>query len=374
MLETLEKMSGKTHKSFIDQKTVTRDMEKLFLANEGKASYIMQTKEVPVISYNDMAFIADRNSIVFRAGDSPIWNRNETILPMSYKLFENTIHVPGKEFSLQTIPTLSSTMDFDLKTNQPDFDELLMVRMQQAVVADRAVAAYQETFGYSDDEIRRLDIDVYANDVMDMVDAELGNRNHKQTKENSVNQNAMDYVAVDYDEDEDIALNELYYLNSLNITENTQMTQELERVSSVQVENDRRIYAGGQIAKSDLINYSGQVLHSLDSLIVHVFTEIRGALERDPRFKIVNGSLCDRANGTVYIQRLSSADVEALARAAHDENTNIYADTEITQEDARAFASYAVTDDFYRFLVSMSSWQPIANGLFEEQMTKKYNS
>lgn len=83
------------------------------------------------------AFTEDRNSMVFRAGDSPIWNRNETILPKSYKMFENKIKVPGKDFSLQTILTLSSVMDFDLKNSQPDFNRMLMMRMQQALLADK---------------------------------------------------------------------------------------------------------------------------------------------------------------------------------------------------------------------------------------------
>ena len=101
--------------------------------NEGKASYTMTTKEEPVIAYNDMAFISERNSIVFRAGDSPIWNRNETILPMSWRLFKNTIIHPGKDYSLQTIPTLSTAMDFDVRKNQPNFLRCLRKRMEQAI-------------------------------------------------------------------------------------------------------------------------------------------------------------------------------------------------------------------------------------------------
>lgn len=55
MLDTLEKMSGKTHVSRKNQKTITRDLEKLFLPNEGKVSYTVQLQEEPVISYNDSA-------------------------------------------------------------------------------------------------------------------------------------------------------------------------------------------------------------------------------------------------------------------------------------------------------------------------------
>jgi hypothetical protein len=39
MLDTLQKMSGVTHKTYRDSKTITRDMQKLMMQNEGKASY-----------------------------------------------------------------------------------------------------------------------------------------------------------------------------------------------------------------------------------------------------------------------------------------------------------------------------------------------
>ncbi len=53
MLDTLQKMSGTTHKVYRDGKSVTRDMEKLILQNEGKVTINLSVKEQPVISYND---------------------------------------------------------------------------------------------------------------------------------------------------------------------------------------------------------------------------------------------------------------------------------------------------------------------------------
>jgi hypothetical protein len=175
MLDTLQKMSGTTHQSYTDSKTITRDMQSVIkmTQNEGKASYTMTTKEVPVISYNDMAFISERNSIVFRAGDSPIWNRNETILPMSWRLFKTTITQPGKEYTLQTIPTLSTAMDFDVRKNQPNFAKMLEKRMEQAYLAAEAQQSYQEAYGYSDYDIEQLDPDNYADEIMDIICSRL---------------------------------------------------------------------------------------------------------------------------------------------------------------------------------------------------------
>lgn len=66
MIDTLVKMSGTTHESRIDQKTITKDNERLLNQNEGRISYTMQTKRRPVIQFNDFMFIKERNSIVLK--------------------------------------------------------------------------------------------------------------------------------------------------------------------------------------------------------------------------------------------------------------------------------------------------------------------
>ena len=50
MIRTLEGMSGKTHIATINGKTITRDIERLFFANEGKVGYNVTVQEVPVIT------------------------------------------------------------------------------------------------------------------------------------------------------------------------------------------------------------------------------------------------------------------------------------------------------------------------------------
>src|SRR5699024_5058947 len=110
MLDTLEKMSGERHTVYMESKTVTQDKSQMVksMSVEGKASYTMSAKAEPVISYKDLAFLPERNSIVFRAGDPVVWNRNETILPMSWRMFQDTIEHPAHDYTLQTIPSMSS--------------------------------------------------------------------------------------------------------------------------------------------------------------------------------------------------------------------------------------------------------------------------
>ena len=358
MLDTLQKMSGTTHRSYIDSKTVTTDKQRLFMQNESKLSYTMTTKEVPVISYNDMAFIAERNSIVFRAGDSPIWNRNQTILPMSWRLFSNTIVHAGHDYSLQTIPTLSSALDFDIRKNQPDFNKMLNKRMQQAYLSGKAKEAYQNAYGYSDYEIEQLDPDNYADDIMGVINEALRQKFEKENGE-TTDENYSDVGGTDWMKN--VEVNE----------EQIKATQEQQQKQAVA---DRKIYAGGLLSREDLISSTSGIQHSFDNDIINIFVNIKSDFIQDTsNFIYKNGSLYG-VNGKLYIEASqSSEDLDKLNEFAKDKNSRVFQEAKVDQSEVSSLGSYRVTDDFYRFLVSQNRWT-FAKGRFESQMAQKMNS
>lgn len=344
MLDTLQKMSGTTHKVFKDSKTITRDMERIWLKNEGKASYTMTAKEVPVISYNDMAFIGERNSIVFRAGDAPVWNRNETILPMSWRLYKDTISQPGKEYTLQTIPTLSSAVDFDVRKNQPDFTKMLDKRMNQAYVSESSKDAYQRAYGYTDYEIEQLDPDNYADEVMDII-----------------NQHIRDKADV---EDEDEFEYEMDECPTEYMEENKEQLEANAKAEAKARNKSAKKFAGGLLSP-DSLN------HSLDTTVAKVYCEYRGDMERDTSYFLVrNGNLCG-LDGTVYIRvKDCSEELHTINEASKDSDSNVYSESDISQEELHRFGTFEITDDFYRFLAGLDSWK-FANGRFEEGMKRE---
>ena len=374
MLDTLQKMSGTTHKSFTDSKTVTRDMQEIFKgmsANEGKASYTMTTKEVPVISYNDMAFISERNSIVFRAGDSPIWNRNETILPMSWRLFKNTITQPGKEYSLQTIPTLSSAIDFDVRKNQPDFQKMLDKRIAQANRSPDAKDLYQNAYGYSDYDIEQLDPDNYSDDIMDIINTYIREANTDEDDEE-----VFDY---DFADDDDM-------WGMAEADDSTQkMVTDIANGRAVEVDGmdhtfsaadasrSEMRFAGGLLSPDMLISSTG-INHSLDKDIIKVYTDIKGDMWHDTEFfTVVNGNLYGIHNEPYIIKANSSEALDELNKAAKDKNSNVYSDGDVNVSELHSFGTYTVTDAFYKFLANQKSWT-FANGRFDEAMHRQLNS
>lgn len=348
MLDTLQKMSGTTHRSFTDQKTITRDAEKLLMQNEGKVSYTMQTKEVPVISYNDMAFINERNSIVFRAGDSPIWNRNETILPMSWRLFKDTIKKPGKEFSLQTIPTLSSAKDFDVRQNQPNFEFMVDKRVSQAASTFEAVEDYKRAYEISnDDEISRLDSDVYAREIMSIV------WQISLEKEN---------MAAAYEDCDDLDCNfdfDVRGYESPGTTDNDEQIIETQRRQNEQAAKDEKKYClyNGSYLFSDSDFSNG----SVQSILERVFVEYSRVVVDITQSNLVSiyedddGNLV--YNNTVYVECSSNrdtADVQRLNEASKDPMSRTYGDGNLKSNEINK--SYRVTSAFLKLLKDNPDW------------------
>lgn len=352
MLDTLQKMSGTTHRSYTDSKTITRDKQRIFMQNESKISYTMTTKEVPVISYNDMAFISEKNSIVFRAGDPPVWNRNETILPMSWRLFQNTIVHAGHKYSLQTIPTLSSALDFDVRKNQPDFVEMLNKRMEQALIANKAKEAYKNAYGYTDYQISQLDPDVYADEIMSIINTYL----RKQKEVNAEGEGSLDYD------------NSNVSWLMQNIEDNPEVDAARLEAEKRQAENDRNKFAQGKLSPSAFMSVGGQVNHGMDTMIVAVYVDTIGGFKRDTVNFMVKGnnSLYSKDGQTLYIESVSnSEDLKKLNQAAQDENSKVYSEGKIEQHQ-----SYVVTDAFLKFLATRDQWD-FAEGQFEKGMGNK---
>lgn len=370
MLDTLQKMSGITHRSFRDSKTVTQDNERLFMQNKGEVTYTITTKEVPVITYNDMAFISERNSIVFRAGDSPVWNRNETILPMSWRLFKNTIVHAGHEYTLQTIPTLSSALDFDVRKNQPDFNEMLSKRMAQANVSGEAQVKYREAYNYSDYEMSQLDPDVYSDEVMVVINEKIRRR---KAEENNISED-------DYDEYIPDMVNDQF--TASDIEDNQEVLDATADAQHQMEEWNRKMYAGKMLSKEDLVSMVSGVNHQLDADIIACYQEHRSDMMRDTVYFTVrpNDKGLYGMNGEPYILESKDSDLQRLYdEDAKDPNKRVFQGVDeesMTPEQKAQFErekqafGFVVTDEFYKFLVSIDRWD-FAHGRFESEMANR---
>ncbi|MFD4943068.1 type IV secretory system conjugative DNA transfer family protein [Streptomyces sp. NPDC058409] len=368
MIGTLEKMSGKTHKSYIDSKQISQDLDKVVGGKtEGRVSYTMNTKEEPLISYNDLAFIPPRNSIVFRAGDAPVWNRNETILPMSWRLFQNKIIHPGHDYSLQTIPTLSSAIDFDVRNNQPDFVTMLNKRMRQSVRAVDAKTLYQETYQYKDVDIERLDPDVYSDEVMEII-----------TMMTAVDEGHDPNAPVVVDPEEYAAT---MMFDEGQFIDNVEVATQIAEREAVSVVRQRLLYAEGTISKEMLVNPDGSAkIKSLDIEIGEAYKSAQAELEQDhEHFSVGGDGELRSADGskTYIIQVRSDAYADAARRIngqVNEEDSRVFAEEDVTEEDLKSLATVKVNAAFYQYLASLPSWEVLADGRFDRAMAIEMNS
>lgn len=282
---------------------------------------------------------------------------------MSWRLFKNTIEHAGHEYTLQTIPTLSSALDFDIRKNQPDFSKMLNKRMQQAYIAEQAKQKYQEAYGYSDYEIEQLDPDNYADEIMSVINNFLRQKAQQEDED---------------DEFDDIPIDDFLDEAEIN-NEQLEATAEAQNKMSIA---EKKVYAGGLLSKEDLVSMTSGVQHSFDKDIVAVYLDIKGDMWNDRNHFIVkDGDLCG-IDGTPYICRKDeSQDIAKLNEAAKDATTRVFSENDIEntvtaktvdKKDIDALGSYQVTDAFYQFLVSLNKWT-FANGRFESGMAKRMN-
>lgn len=393
MLDTLTKMSGTTHVGVIESKTVTQDVGKLkFVGTDEKASYTMSSREKLVIEYNDLAFISPRQSIVFRAGDSPVWNRNETILPMSWRLYKNTVVHPGHKYTLQTIPTLSTALEFDFQQNQPDFGAMLAKRIAQASRSVEAKEKYREAYGYSDFDIQRLEKDVYADEVMTLI-AQMTNLEiaDQKAKDEFVRVNGQDASAgID-----GAGIGVAGMGGGAWSATGEKMNKEARPNEAVQkaavdsaadiAAQSEKIFADGYISRDDLVTFipqepdddghiryrtKGKEQNSIyQSEFSTMFERHRASFERDfENFNINSrGDLLSYDGSEVYLRLRDESEYKKdLVDAAENEGTNVYGDDEADS----ANYSYDVMPAFYKFLGDQDSWEHIAEGVIESGMAR----
>jgi type IV secretory pathway TraG/TraD family ATPase VirD4 len=368
MIETLEKMSGKTHRTHASSKQITQNLDKVVGGRtDGAISRTWSTEEGPLIKYNDFAYLAPRNSIVLRAGDAPVWNRNETILPMSFKLLGNTITHPGHEYSLQTIPTLSSAMEFDVRMNQPDFVKMLDKRMAQAIRAADAKTLYQETYDYKDVDVERLDPDVYSDEVMEVI-------TRMAFIDDGGDPNAP--VVVDPDEYEAMMLG-----SDEEFLENVEVAASVAANEATLKEHQRKVFAEGTVSKEMLINLDGSAkVKALDLEIGEAYKAALVEMQRDREHFSVggDGELRSADGSRTYISQVRS---DAYAEAARringrigDERSRAFAEQDVTEEDLRSLATVKVHAPFYTYLASLPSWEVLADGAFDRAMAVEMKS
>lgn len=344
MIEYLSKLTGTTHDVNRSSKTVERDLSDLINRNSGKISITSSVNERPVLGYNDFAYLPTQNSIVLSAGRYPIWNRNKTILPFDYMLNKNVLRNPGKEYSLQTIPSLSSASDFNVTLNIPDFDGMVEKRILQAKYVDEAYRLYKEVHGYTDKDLMYLDQELLADDIMNIInsfiDEEMGNTDG----ESCVGEDRF----ADYDE---------YFDNEEYLDTVERLNEELEPET-------RKRYLLSSVALNGL---SRQELKNTWDSFKDNLRELCKTRQNVDRLADIFGFKADTLRddmGNLYFEIKKSPTTQEVLESV---NQDVYTNT----MDEVVVDFYEATEHFKNVLVQSESWVKDFKG-FEEMILPFY--
>lgn len=381
MIDTLVKMSGTKHTARTSSKVVTEHKGRWWNRIADENNITVNVDQEPVISYNDLAFISERNSIVFIAGSSPVWNRNETILPMSWRLFKENITQPGAKYSLQTIPTLSSAADFDVRKNQVDFYEMLNQRLEEAMFVNQAMESYKETLGLDNYSLPLLDQDMVSDDVMKLT---------RQLVEKMYQDDPIALSAIRKWRVLERGAQTTYGIgdDAVGDAKEQSSVDDDDRKASVKLVHDtskfkpnEMIYANPgdgkyRLCKENLV-VNGVATHYCDRVFIEAYEDCREYMKADQvHFKYIEGKGLLNADGTVvYI----SENADFIMSIIEEKKNN---------GDGRCFgaplpevfgtipdvAICAPTDDFYKYLADQDDWKSIADGKWDEAVGCVYKN
>lgn len=371
LLDTLQKLSGTKHTAYRESKNITEDREQRITPNESKLSYTYSVKEEPVISYNDLAFIPDRNSMVFRAGDSPIWNKNETILPMSWRLFQDKIVDPGHDYTLQTIPTMSTAKDFDVRKNIPDFEAMLDKRIFQAITTEEASDVYKKITKKTDLELAQMDPDVKAEEIMSIINASIHQQQHKNDERTMSREQAMKAKRRGDSLSSESSFRGSKFDHRHEDEDNPEVRAEIAKASQQQSAREEPKFAGKRLCPEDFYGALG-VNRQYENEIIEAVNASKAGFLADRRhfqFDIQNFELRSADGKTIYMKR----DIESEQLAKDLQGATTDPESRIFAEDPSEIVSQCpvyVEDAFFKFLAEQPTWKTIANGRFEREMAK----
>lgn len=357
MLQELSQTSGTTDRVYINSKTINANPKAILSVNAAEeTSMTLSTQKEEVISVNELLHLPKDNSIVFPAGQNPIWNRNETILPMSWKLLGHTITNPGHHYSMQTLPTLSTAQYFDVEANVPDFFQMFRKRMAQAEQAKQAIDEYQEAYGLSENEMKAAMSDDAAAEIMS-IDRVLTARAQMEQE----SRDASD--ADDYDIDDPQPYDD------------PDLGDELAKGRESAERASRKIFADGTVSPDMLVTVIGadtdqpyvQVNRQMADILRMAAVAAMSDLASDRQhFAMVDGNLCSSGT-TTDADGHSGHTVYVSATPVSDEYEDLKRNGAIDEDEDTPDVEYDVTDDFIEWLAGLDTWRDLGRRFVFDQ-------
>ena len=361
MIDELVSVAGKTHVERVNSMTVSENLQARVQKMDGRVSKTKSVLEEDVLPRNAFLYIKRFEAIVMRAGENPIYNYGSSALPPVFALQKDAIQEPGVTYSLQTIPTMSSVLEFDPEKNQPNFYAMLEKRLAQARLVASMEKKYRGAYGYSQHDIDIMDSDVYAREIMDAVNDELYSMelNYRMQKELEDEEEFM------MPGDTSRMFTDMAVAREETVRQNKEYDDATAKAEAQLVPNYREfIYAGGTISRELLVSPHGKAVrtgNSLDAIMIEALLKTKSQFMSDNKFRWDDEKqILSSSTGMRYISYDPS--IEKLEQAGKDPNSKVL----LEDAEGTALEGYRVEPEFYEYLAKLDSWESIANGAFDK--------
>lgn len=367
-VDNLVSLAGKTHRERNNSMSVTTNRMARVKKNDDRVTTTKTVMEEDVLSRNAFLQLKRQESIVLRAGSNPILNYGRSLLPMAWQLFggyRTQVNVPGMKYSLQTVPTMSSALEFNARQNIPNFYAMVEKRVAQARLVAVMEDRYRKAYNYDQINIDRMDPEIYAREIMDAVNDTLWQQNE------ALRQQLLD-------EEDMLPSDEVLYAKkakerqeSGTMMDNTEyFDADREAKSHLVKDYDEMLYAGGTISRHMLVTEQGTSANlgsSVATMIPQAVIQCKGQFMNDPKYRWDEKTQTLRDNkGNVLITYNQEA-MAVIKNAAESKDTRTFAEKLPDMHEYEASA-YSVTAEFMMQLAKMKSWTGIAAGSFDNAM------
>ena len=361
MIDELVSVAGKTHVERVNSMTVSENLQARVQKTDGRVSKTKSVLEEDVLPRNAFLYIKRFEAIVMRAGENPIYNYGSSALPPVFALQKDAIQEPGVTYSLQTIPTMSSVLEFDPEKNQPNFYAMLEKRLAQARLVASMEKKYRGAYGYSQHDIDIMDSDVYAREIMDAVNDEL----YSMELNYRMQQELEDEEEFMMPDGTSRMFNDMAVAREETVRQNKEYDEATAKAEAQLVPNYRElIYAGGTISRELLVSPHGKAVRtgaSLDAVFIEAVLKTKSQFMSDNKFRWDDEKqILSSSTGMRYISYDSS--IEKLEKAGKDPNSRVL----LEDAEGTALEGYRVEPEFYEYLAKLDSWESIANGAFDK--------
>lgn len=260
-------------------------------------------------------------------------------------------------------------------------------RMNQAVIAPAMTEAYIRAYGYSDYDVQRLDQDMFADDIMNLVYAKLDSINTEtEVNEGSAEQDseAKPDIAGGSDggnvpEEPDnggTGQKPIVWDPSKDAEENDEQKRENERRAAVADRNRRKLYArsgGGYLLSKEDIRYSWKQDNFVE-VFYRTFLRMRNesnlvALMNEEGFEITDRGVLYRGN--FIIECIAAGDAPDMKDYVDEEDKRVYADDPEDAGRAQVKGSLKITQYGRDFLIGVDRWEYLG-GEFDRIFASEY--